>query len=378
MIYVTQPFMPPLEEFLPYLERIWDSKRLTNNGPLHDELEGHLRSFLGVEDIVLFSNGTVALLAALRALRLQGEVITTPFSFIATSHALRWTGLRPVFVDVEEGGFNIDVAAIEAAITPETTAIMPVHCYGYPCSSAAIQRIADRHGLKVVYDAAHAFAVEDDGGSILRHGDLSAVSFHATKVFTTLEGGAVICSDDAMRQTLGNLKNFGIADQVRVVDTGINGKLNEMGAAFGLLQLKYIDEAIRRRGSVDARYRELLSGLPGISVPPRPSVSKCNYAYFPILVEEEFPLSRDELYEYMKTRGVHPRRYFYPLISDQPMYRDERGASAANLPRASRLAARVLCLPIYPDLELSVVESTVSIMREAAVLSPVASRSRTV
>ncbi|MEM1404163.1 MAG: DegT/DnrJ/EryC1/StrS family aminotransferase [Pseudomonadota bacterium] len=369
MIYVTQPTMPPLEEFLPYLERIWSTKQLTNNGPLHQELELSLRGHLGVDDIVLYSNGTIALLAALRALRLEGEVLTTPFSFIATSHALRWSGLQPVFVDVEEAGFNLDPNALEAAITPKTSAILAVHCYGYPCDSAAIQNVADRHGLKVVYDAAHAFGVEDEGGSILRHGDLSTLSFHATKVFTTLEGGAVVCREPEMRQTLCDLKNFGIADQVRVVDTGINGKLNEMGAAFGLLQLKYLNQAIERRKEVDTLYRQLLSDIPGVTVPPLPAVRLHNYSYFPVLITREFSMSRDGLYEFMKANGVHPRRYFYPLITNQVMYQNENGAAPSKLPRATRLAEQILCLPIYPDLEARDIEAIVAVVRRAAQMS---------
>jgi dTDP-4-amino-4,6-dideoxygalactose transaminase len=365
MIYVTQPFMPPLEEFLPYLERIWESKRLTNNGPLHEELECSLRDYLGVPHIVLFNNGTVALLAALRALRLNGEVITTPFSFIATSHALRWTGLRPVFVDVEENGFNIDVNAVEDAITEETSAILPVHCYGYPCDTGALSSISERYEVKVLYDAAHSFSVEDAGGSILRHGDLSVLSFHATKVFTTFEGGAVVCHDEATRDALKNIRNFGIAGETRVVDTGINGKLSEVAAAFGLLQMRYFEKLQRRRGEIDGLYRQALREVPGIALPPRQNLDRCNFAYFPILVTEGFALTRDDLYEFMKANGVHPRRYFYPLITDQPMYIDERGASAANLPNATRLARQILCLPIFPDLQDEVVLRIVALIVEA-------------
>jgi len=365
-VYVTQPTLPPLEEFIPYLRQIWDSKRLTNNGPMHQQLECALREYFRVRDVVLFCNGTVAILAALRALNICGEVITTPFSFVATSHAIRWSGLLPTFVDTAPGSFNIDPDLIERAITPDTVALMPVHCYGYPCDTAAIAEIANRHGLKVIYDAAHAFGVEDHGGSLLAHGDLSVLSFHATKVFTTLEGGAVVCHDEEAKRRLMNVRNFGIANETTVLDTGINGKLNEISAAFGLLQLEHVAGFIESRAAISQRYRDLLSGIPGIWVPPPPEVASANHSYFPVLVTPDFPMGRDALYDFMRANGVHPRRYFYPLITEHSMYRDARGATRSNLPNAAVLSDQILCLPIYPELELAVVESIADLITDAA------------
>lgn len=293
-IPVTSPLLPPLEEFIPYLEKIWESRFLTNGGDMHHALEEALCEYLGVKHIVLFANATLALITALQALRVTGEVITTPYSFVATSHALLWNGLKPIFVDIDQDSMNLDPSRIEAAITPQTTAILPVHCYGNPCDVEAIQRIADIHHLKVIYDAAHAFAVRDAGGSVLRHGDLSILSFHATKVFNTFEGGAIICSDENTRQRLNHLKNFGFVDEVTVVMPGINGKLNEVGAAFGLLQLKHVDQALEQRREIAERYRRLLAGVPGIQCLRPGTQTFANNAYFPILVEDDFPLSRDE------------------------------------------------------------------------------------
>jgi len=246
-IYVTRPFLPPLEELLPYLEQIWANRQLTNGGPFHQQLEQALCEYLGVEHISLFANGTLALVTALQAMRITGEVITTPYSFVATAHSLLWNGIRPVFVDIDPETLNLDPTKIEAAITPQTTAILPVHVYGRPCDTKKIQAIADTYGLKVIYDAAHAFAVEDEGGSIMRHGDLSILSFHATKVFTTFEGGAIVSSDEKTKKRIDYLKNFGFADEVTVVAPGINGKMNEFQAAVGLAQLKHIDNALAER-----------------------------------------------------------------------------------------------------------------------------------
>jgi len=356
-IFVTQPYMPPLSEFLPYLEEIWQSKILTNGGPLHAQLEEELCRYLGVNHIALFTNGTIALVTALQALRITGEVITTPYSFVATSHSLLWNGIKPVFVDVDPVTLNLDPSKIEAAITPQTTAIMPVHCYGHPCNVQAIQEIADLYNLKVIYDAAHAFGVRDCAGSILRHGDLSVLSFHATKVFNTFEGGAIVCPDATTKARIDKLKNFGHAGEVNVVAPGINGKMSELNAAFGLLQLKHIDRALARRQEIDASYRECFRGVRGIRCLDIDPESVSNYAYFPILVDDDFPITRDDLYYELKRHGIHPRRYFYPLISDFPMYRGLPSARRDNLPVATAAASRVLCLPIYPALAQSQVEA---------------------
>lgn len=350
-IYVTQPFLPPLEEFMPYLEQIWENKWLTNGGPFHQELEKELADYLGVKHLALFANGTLALVAALQALRISGEVITTPFSFVATAHSLLWNGIKPVFVDIDPETFNLDPEKIEAAITPHTTAILPVHVYGNPCNVEKIQKIADTYGLKVIYDAAHAFGVNYNGESLLIHGDLSILSFHATKVFNTFEGGAIICPDAKTKKRIDDLKNFGFADEVTVVAPGINGKMNEVQAAFGLLQLKHIDKAIGRRHEIDVCYRDQLLSVPGISCPPLPIKATSNYSYFPLLVEKKYPISRDGLYETLRQHNIYSRRYFYPLISEFSMYRGLPSASPANLSTAHRVASAILCLPIYPAME---------------------------
>jgi dTDP-4-amino-4,6-dideoxygalactose transaminase len=355
-IYVTQPYLPPLEEFIPYLEKIWENKVLTNGGPFHQQLEKALCEYLGVEHIALFTNGTIALVTALQALRVTGEVITTPYSFVATSHSLLWNGIKPVFVDIDPNTLNIDPATIEAAITPHTTAIMPVHCYGHPCDVEAIQKIADNYNLKVIYDAAHAFGVQDAGGSVLRHGDLSVLSFHATKVFNTFEGGAIVCPDAKTKQRIDHLKNFGHAGEITVVAPGINGKMSEFNAALGMLQLKYIDQALAMRKAIDVAYRERLKDVKGIHCLNDAGEKVANYSYFPILVQADYPISRDELNQKLKDVGINPRRYFYPLISDFPMYRGLPSAHRENLPAATVAAQQVLCLPIYPDLDMSVVD----------------------
>ncbi len=349
-IPVTSPLLPPLEEFVPYLERIWESRILTNGGSMHQALEKALCAYLGVEHIALFANGTLALVTALQALRVTGEVITTPYSFVATAHSLLWNGIKPVFVDVDPVTLNLDPARVEAAITPQTTAILPVHCYGTPCDVDGIDRIAENYNLKVIYDAAHAFGVRDGRGSVLRHGDLSVLSFHATKVFNTFEGGAIICPDARTKQRIDHLKNFGFVNETTVVAPGINGKMNEVCAAFGLLQLKHIDRALERRAQIDALYRRLLAGIPGLRCLRAPAGVEGNHAYFPVMVGDEFPLQRDELYQRMRDQQVLVRRYFYPLISEFPMYRGLSSAAADNLPVASAAARRVLCLPIHPDL----------------------------
>lgn len=362
MVYVTQPSLPPLEEFLPHLERIWQSRQLTNNGPYHQQLERALCEHLGVPHISLFSNATIALVTALQALRITGEVITTPYSFVATAHSLLWNGIKPVFVDVDPHTLNLDPEKIEAAITPQTTAILPVHCYGNPCDVEHIQQIADNYGLKLIYDAAHAFGVKHGGASVLTHGDLSVLSFHATKVFNTFEGGAIISHDAKTKRRIDHLKNFGFADEVTVVAPGINGKMSEFNAALGLVQLNHIEEAVRRRHVIDTRYRAGLAQARGIRCLPCVSEDSANHAYFPILVEPDYPLTRDDLYQMLKERGIYARRYFYPLISDFPMYKGLPSAHADNLPVARHASSQVLCLPIYPDLELDVVDKVIGLI----------------
>lgn len=362
--FVTSPLLPPLEEFIPYLEKIWESKYLTNGGRFHQTLEAALCEYLGVKHICLFSNGTIALVTALQALRITGEVITTPFSFVATSHSLLWNGIKPVFVDISPESMNIDPSKIESAITSATTAILPVHCYGRPCDVEAIERIADNYNLKVIYDAAHAFGVRDQGGTVLRYGDLSVLSFHATKVFNTFEGGAIICPDLKTKQRIDNLKNFGFVDEVTVVAAGINGKMSEVNAAFGLLQLKYIDQALGERARVAKLYRALLKDVPGITCVNESIDYVANNAYFPILVEDNYPLKRDELYEALRQERIFARRYFYPLISDFPMYRNLPSSSPSNLPNAKHIANRILCLPIFPTLSSEEVRGIVSIIKE--------------
>ena len=355
-IYVTQPYLPPLEEFIPYLEKIWESKILTNGGPFHQQLEEELCVYLGVKHISLFTNATIALVTALQALRVTGEVITTPYSFVATAHSVLWNGIKPVFVDVDPNTLNLDPAKIEAAITPQTTAIMPVHVYGHPCDVVAIQKIADNYNLRVIYDAAHAFGVQDKNGSVLNHGDLSVLSFHATKVFNTFEGGTIICPDAKTKVRIDQLKNFGHVGEVSVVAPGINGKMSEFNAALGLLQLKYVDQAILLRKQIDAAYRERLKTVKGIRCLDTAGEKVANYAYFPILVQTDYPISRDALYQKLKDSGIHTRRYFYPLISDFPMYRGLPSANRENLPVATVAAQQVLCLPIYPALDIATVE----------------------
>ena len=361
--FVTQPFLPPLDEFLPYLEQIWRNKVLTNGGPFHQQLERELCDHLGVEHISLFTNATIALVTALQSLRITGEVITTPYSFVATSHSLLWNSIKPVFVDVQPDSLNIEPSKIETAITPQTTAILAVHCYGHPCDVDAIEQIADTYNLKVIYDAAHAFGVKCHCGSILNHGDLSVLSFHATKVFNTFEGGAIVCPDLKTKIRIDQLKNFGHAGETNVVAPGINGKMSEFNSALGLLQLKYIDQAIQKRREIDKAYRNRLSEARGINCLEPTGELVANYAYFPILVNQSYPISRDELYEKMKNHGVHPRRYFYPLISEFPMYRGLPSSHPDNLPIATLAASQVLCLPIYPDLPLEKVDEICDFIR---------------
>jgi dTDP-4-amino-4,6-dideoxygalactose transaminase len=365
-IYVTRPSLPPLDEFIPYLRAIWDKGILTNCGDFHYALEEALCKHLGVPYLSLFCNGTIALVTALQALRITGEVITTPFSFVATSHALLWNGITPRFVDIDPVTLNLDPEKIEAAITPRTTAILPVHCYGHRCNVEAIQQIADLYNLKVIYDAAHAFGVTDDGGSVLRHGDLSVLSFHATKVFNTFEGGAIVCPDARTKTRIDFLKNFGHCGETTVVAPGINGKMSEVNAAFGLLQLQHVDQAIARRHAIDTHYRERLSSVEGITCLGAAGEVRANFAYFPVLVDPPYALSRDGLYEYLKRHGIHPRRYFFPLIAEFPMYRGLPYADPEYFPVAMQASRRILCLPIYPDLDLAVVDRIADLIAEAA------------
>ena len=352
-IYVTQPAMPPLDEFIIYLQKIWESKIITNNGPFHQQLEKELADYLVVKYISVFSNGTLALVTALQALRITGEVITTPFSFVATTHSLWWNNIKPVFVDIDPEHFNLDPEKIEAAITPQTTALMPVHVYGNPCKIDAIQRIADAYGLKVIYDAAHAFGVKINDNSVLNYGDLSVMSFHATKVFNTIEGGAIICHDEKMKKRIDFLKNFGFADEVTVVAPGINAKMNELQAAYGLLQLKHIDNCIDKRKLIADTYRQQLEDIPGIRFHSDMKGVRHTYSYFPIFIDaEQYGSTRDQVYENLKMHNIYGRRYFYPLISNFPTYRGLPSAKPENLPSATSIAEQVICLPIYPDLNI--------------------------
>jgi len=350
-IFVTKPFLPELSELMPYLEKIWAGHQLTNSGPFHQEFEKELARHLGVEHISVFVNGTLALLTALQALRIVGEVITTPFSFVATTHVLTWNRVRPIFADIDPETFNLDPEKIEAAITPETTAIMPVHVYGTPCNVQRISEIASKHNLRVIYDAAHAFDVKYNNQSIAAYGDLSVLSFHATKVFNTFEGGAIVSHNPEMKLRIDRLKNFGFVDEVTVLEAGINGKMNEFQAAVGLLQLQHMQEVIDRRKAVHEYYVQALSRAKGIRIPAAlPNVER-NYSYFPILVTEEYRLTRDGLYEHLRKHGIFARRYFYPLISDFSMYSHLPSSSPANLMVAHRVAEQVICLPLAPTLE---------------------------
>jgi len=363
-IYVTRPSLPPLEEFIKYLEDIWESRWLTNQGKYHQIFEKELADYLGVNYVSLFTNGTLALITALQVKRISGEVITTPFSFVATTHALHWNGIKPVFVDIEPNYFNLDPEKIEATITPKTTAILPVHVYGNPCDIERIQHIADTYGLHVIYDACHAFGVKVDEKYICNFGDLSVLSFHATKVFTTFEGGAIICHDKKTKIRIDHLKNFGFADQVTVVAPGINAKMNEFQAALGLLQLKYIDEMIEKRKRIAEIYRKELKGIEGIRYLTDKKGVKHNYQYFPILIDsKKYGRSQDEIYEELNKNNIFSRRYFYPLISQFPTYRGLPSANAENLPVAEKVTREVLCLPIYPDLDLDKLKKIIEILK---------------
>jgi dTDP-4-amino-4,6-dideoxygalactose transaminase len=362
-IYVTSPNLPPLEKLQPYLEKIWENKILTNNGPFHQSFEKELSNYLHVEHINLFANATLALVIGLQALRVTGEVITTPYSFVATTHALKWNGITPVFCDIDEHNFNIDPDKIEALITPKTTAILPVHVYGYPCDTEKIQKIADKYGLKVIYDAAHAFGVSVKNINLLLEGDMSILSFHGTKLFTTFEGGAIITKDKKLKERIDFLKNFGFADEVTVIAPGINGKMNEFQAAFGLLELEIVDEEISNRKNIYKHYIERLRKVKGLTVFKEFQEVKHNYSYFPVLIDEkEFGISREKVYDELKKNNIFARRYFYPLISNFPSYRSLPSADKINLPSANKISDQILCLPIYGKLELNKVDEIIELI----------------
>ena len=363
-ITVTSPLLPDLEEFNALLKEIWSSKWITNNGSFHKQLERELAAYLKVPFISLFTNGTLPLITALQALRITGEVITTPYSFVATTHSLWWNGIKPVFVDIDPVTCNIDPEKIETAITPRTTAIMPVHCYGQPCDTDAIQSIADKYGLKVIYDAAHAFGVEVGGKSLLTAGDMSTLSFHATKVYNTVEGGALITHDEKTKKRIDYLKNFGFADEVTVVAPGINSKMDEIRAAYGLLNLRQVDKAIEARKAVAEAYRKALKDVEGISYYDDIQGVRHNYSYFPIFVDaEKYGITRDELYFAMKEHNVLGRRYFYPLISEFSTYRGLESAGAQNLPVATKIANSVICLPMHHALSEEDIRRVIDIIK---------------
>lgn len=365
IITVTSPLLPNLEEFHELLKEIWDSKWITNNGSFHQQLEKALAEYLKVPYVSLFTNGTLPLITALQALRITGEVITTPYSFVATTHALWWNGIKPVFVDIDPKSGCLDPNKIEAAVTPRTTAIMPVHVYGKPCDVEAIQQIADKYGLKVIYDAAHAFGVEVDGKSILNAGDMSTLSFHATKVFNTIEGGAMVMHDEKTKQRIDYLKNFGFAGETEVVAPGINSKMDEMRSAYGLLNLRQVDAAIEARHQVAIRYREALRGVEGITYWEDMPGVRHNYSYFPIFVDaKKYGMTRDELYYKMREQGVWGRRYFYPLISTFSTYRGLESATPENLPVATKMADEVICLPMHHALTEAEVQRVIEIVSE--------------
>ncbi len=365
-IYVNRPTLPDLDEFYDLLKEIWESKKLTNMGKFHNQLENELAEFLGVKYVSLFANGTLALIAALQVLRISGEVITTPYSFVATTHAIKWNGLTPVFCDIEPETCNIDPNKIEALITPKTTAIVPVHIYGNPCNVEQIEEIADIYGLKVIYDAAHAFNVKLKGNSILNFGDLSILSFHATKIYNTFEGGAVISHDEKTKKRLDYLKNFGFAGETKVITHGINAKMNEMQAALGLLQLKYVEKNTEKRKRLAEIYYNAFNHIDGINYLKIRDEVDYNFGYFPIFVDKkDYGISRDELYQKLKENGIFARRYFYPLISQFSPYRELESSKPENLPVATKLSSEVICLPIYADLDEAEVQKICEIVQNS-------------
>jgi dTDP-4-amino-4,6-dideoxygalactose transaminase len=365
-LYVTRPYLPPLEEFLPLLAEIWDSRILTNNGPFHQRFERELCEQLGVDNVSLVTNGMLALSAVIEAAGVGGEVITTPYSFVATTHAVRMGSLEPVFVDIRRSDLNIDPDLIEAAITPRTSAIVAVHCYGNPCDVEAIEAIAARHGLKIIYDAAHAFGVRRRGRSILSYGDFATLSFHATKAFNTFEGGAVIAGSAAGKQAVDNFRNFGIVDEVSISSIGTNAKMSEFNAALGVVQLRHFEQVRAARKRVDGLYRDALADVAGIECLPIPDGVEPNFSYFPVFVTPDFPVDRDTLYERLKAEGIYARRYFYPLLSSLPMYGELPSAAPGNLPVATLAAGQILCLPIFPDLSDPDLDRILSVIRRAA------------
>ena len=357
-IFVTKPSLPPLEEFIPYLEQIWDNKILTNNGPFHKQLEDALCNYLGVPYISLVSNCTIGLIIALKALDIKGEVITTPYSYVATAHSLSWNKIKPIFVDIDQNTLNLDPKKIEAAITTNTSAIMPVHVYGNPCDVDMIEVIAKKNNLKVIYDAAHAFGVKCHCGSILKHGDLSVLSFHATKVFNTFEGGAIISQDKKTKDYVDQIINFGITGETVVEQIGINGKMSEFNAALGLLQLKQIDIDIKNRQQIYEVYREGLKDITGINYFTYSNMEKGNYSYFPIFVEDNYPLTRDQLYYKLKENNINGRRYFYPLITKHQMYQNK-----TDFINAKKVSNQVICLPIYSNLKSEDIKLIIDIIK---------------
>ncbi|MDX9930186.1 MAG: DegT/DnrJ/EryC1/StrS family aminotransferase [Bacteroidales bacterium] len=362
-VYVTRPDLPPIEELMPYLEQIWESRVLTNNGPLHKRLEQELAEYLGVKYVSLFANGTLALMTALQALEIRGEVITTPFSFVATTHALWWNNIKPVFADVEPRWLTLDPQRIEEAITAETTAILPVHVYGNPCSVEEIGMIAKKHGLKVIYDAAHAFGVKKNDLPLVSFGDLSVLSFHATKVFNTFEGGAIVSHDAGMKRRIDLLRNFGFTGEITVAEHGINGKMNELQAAVGLVQLKHLGDNIGKRKAVADTYTRELHGVRGIKILMPPADVRTNYSYYPILIDsDEYGRTRDELYEELRSHNIYSRRYFYPLISKMDTYSQLPSSQSENLPVAMKGASKILCLPIFSELNLAEVKMIASLI----------------
>jgi dTDP-4-amino-4,6-dideoxygalactose transaminase len=366
--FVTQPTLPSKDEFDFYIKKIWESKTLTNCGSIHNELERELENFLKVDHVSLYNNGTIALMAAIKSLNLTGEVITTPYTFLATSHSIIWNNLTPVFVDIEENDFNIDPQKIEAAITDKTSAILPVQCYGRPCNQEKINEIAQKHNLKVIYDSAHSFNVEDSNGSILHHGDASIISFHATKSFNTFEGGAVITNSENHKSLVDSIRNFGMQNHGKDVGCeyiGLNGKLSEIHSAMGLLQLKEFNTQIEKRKNVDALYRTGLKDVTGINIPSIDHIRKYNYSYFPITVSKSFCMTRDELVVSLNEKGIFPRKYFYPLVSSFKAY-EGKVRIHGELENAKMAAERILCLPIYPELDDIKVEEIIDYIKKAS------------
>lgn len=363
-IFVTKPHLPPLEKFLPYLEKIWESGHLTNFGPFHNAFQLKLQEHLGVKNLSLSNNGTTALLIALKALEIKGEVITTPYTFPATTSSITWNGLKPVFVDIDVKTCNIDPSKIEAAITPKTSAILAVHCYGHPCDIDAIQDIADRHNLKVIYDAAHCFGISYKGKSILSYGDASIISFHATKVFNTIEGGAIVMKNMDDAEKCSWLQSFGMINENEIIGDGINGKLNEINSALGLLQLDEIKQAVQNRKNITDIYIKELENIDGIHLFQECISPDHNYAYFPIIITDDCDLNRDEVMDYLKQKNVHCRRYFYPLISDHECYATYRPEKSNDLQNARYTADRILCLPLYPSLSTEQARSIMTMIKE--------------